>query len=294
MTIQIKHAKVSAKGDGGDATLIRPTDWNAVHTTTMASGNLLGRSTVGPGSFEEIPISPYMMAALAATDAEALLAALGIGAFKTGDVNFTFADAAPAGWVLMVGGTGTPPTTIGNGASGAVLRANADCLALFTVVYDTCADAEAPVSGGRTGNAVNDFNAGKTIRIPNIVGRSIIGAGGAADAPPSGGAATTAKIIGRGYGAETTTLVAANIPPITSSGTNTISLTGPSSGGLMSRSISGGGTSENYQSGVQNFNNTNAVNFAGNVNITVVSTGTTSTSFDRTHSTIALNVMVKL
>ena len=30
----VKHAKVSAKSDGGDATLVRPTDWNAEHVAT--------------------------------------------------------------------------------------------------------------------------------------------------------------------------------------------------------------------------------------------------------------------
>src|SRR5258706_6904765 len=32
----VTHAKVSAKSDGGDTTLVRPSDWNADHTGTNA------------------------------------------------------------------------------------------------------------------------------------------------------------------------------------------------------------------------------------------------------------------
>ena len=34
----IKHAFTSAKSDGGDATLVRPSDWNAGHVTPYATG----------------------------------------------------------------------------------------------------------------------------------------------------------------------------------------------------------------------------------------------------------------
>lgn len=54
MAISITHTFVSAKVDGGDATLVRPSNWNAALTTSMATGKLLGRTTAAAGVFEEI------------------------------------------------------------------------------------------------------------------------------------------------------------------------------------------------------------------------------------------------
>jgi len=63
------------------------------------------------------------------------------------------------GWVIMDDGT------IGDASSGASTRANADCQKLFIQLYNNCADTNAPVSGGRTGNALNDWNAHKRIQL---------------------------------------------------------------------------------------------------------------------------------
>lgn len=166
MTIAITHTFVSAKGDGGDATLVKPSAWNAAHTTSMASGKLIGRATAGPGAFEEITISPYMLAALAATDAAALATALGIGFFKTGDIKFCSDYNSGDGWLFW----SAVATTIGKVGSGASYAA-ADAQSLYVQLYNYAADAQCPVSGGRTGNALNDFNAGKTLRLPDILGR---------------------------------------------------------------------------------------------------------------------------
>lgn len=54
MAIVITHTFVSAKADGGDATLVRPSNWNAALTTSIATGVLLGRTTAAAGAFEEI------------------------------------------------------------------------------------------------------------------------------------------------------------------------------------------------------------------------------------------------
>ncbi len=43
--MSIKHAFTSAKGDGADATLVRPIDWNAAHTGWIASGSYTGDSS---------------------------------------------------------------------------------------------------------------------------------------------------------------------------------------------------------------------------------------------------------
>lgn len=198
MAIQIKHAFVSAKGDGGDATLVRPSNWNAVHSTSMATGQLIGRLTAGAGAFEEIPISAYMAGLLAAAD-QATLAGL-LGLFETGDIKYTFKTTASSGWIMMQGGLGIGAgagNTIGNAASGALIRANADCLPLYTLVYNACPDGLAPVSGGRGASAAADFAANKTIAIPYLVGRSPVGAGIA-----TASLALSARVLGTGYGEE--------------------------------------------------------------------------------------------
>lgn len=73
-------------------------------------------------------------------------------------------DTAPTGWVLCDGGT------IGNATSGGTTRANADTEPLFTVIYNAMADAQAPVSGGRTTGAAADYALNKTITIPDLKG----------------------------------------------------------------------------------------------------------------------------
>jgi microcystin-dependent protein len=203
MTIQIKHAFVSLKGDGTDATQVQPSYWNAAHSFTMQTANLIGRLTAGVGNAEEIPITAYMAGLLNTADAATLAGVLGL--FETGDIKYTFRNAASPGWVLMLGGTGTPSNTIGNAASGAALRANADTFALYQIIYNGCTDGVAPVSGGRTGNVTNDFNSGKTIQVPNPVGRAPIGAGSAT-------ASTVVRALGERSGAETHTLLTAEIP----------------------------------------------------------------------------------
>lgn len=202
MAIEIKHKFVSLKGDGGDATQVQPSYWNAPHAFTMGTGQLVGRLTAGIGAAEEIPISAFMANLLDTADLTTLVGLLGL--FETGDLKFSFAIADKPGWIRMQGGTGTPPNTIGNAASGALLRANADTLNLFTLIYNNCTDTVAPVSGGRTGNPVNDFNAGKTIQVPNPVGRTVTGAGAAT-------AGTTTRALGEQFGAETHILSAAEL-----------------------------------------------------------------------------------
>lgn len=54
MAISLKHAFVNPKSDGGDATVVRPSNWNAEHVLTQASGRMLGRVTVGDGATEEL------------------------------------------------------------------------------------------------------------------------------------------------------------------------------------------------------------------------------------------------
>lgn len=55
MAISLKHTKNVAKSDGVDATVVQPSDWNAEHTLTAASGKVLGTAT-GATTVSELPI----------------------------------------------------------------------------------------------------------------------------------------------------------------------------------------------------------------------------------------------
>lgn len=204
MAITITHPFVSAKGDGTDATLVRPSNWNANHNTSMATGKLIGRATAGVGAFEEITISSLMISALAAATVDDLLGILGIGAFKTGDVKWSYSASPSTGWFVPTSAYPTSGSTIGDASSGATARANADVLALWTLIYNNVTDTYAPVSGGRTGNAANDFNAHKTMGL-YIVGRAVVGAG-------NGAATVSTRDTGTIAGAETVTLSSNEMP----------------------------------------------------------------------------------
>lgn len=89
-----------------------------------------------------------------------ILALIETRLFKTGMTQIFFGSAAPSGWILWFG-------TIGNASSGATNRANADTEALYTAIWNTFADAEAPVTGGRGASAAADFAATKAIALPD-------------------------------------------------------------------------------------------------------------------------------
>lgn len=56
MAVSLKHAFVSAVPDGGDPTIVQPSNWNAEHALEIDTGKLLGRTTSGTGPVEEIAI----------------------------------------------------------------------------------------------------------------------------------------------------------------------------------------------------------------------------------------------
>jgi len=56
MAVSLTHNFVSGKADGGDATLVQPSNWNAEHDLTIATSRLVGRTTAGTGSVEEISV----------------------------------------------------------------------------------------------------------------------------------------------------------------------------------------------------------------------------------------------
>jgi hypothetical protein len=56
MAISLKHNFTSPKGDGPDATLVQPSNWNEEHVLTQATARLLGRTSSGTGPTEEISV----------------------------------------------------------------------------------------------------------------------------------------------------------------------------------------------------------------------------------------------
>ena len=155
----------------------------------------------------------------AATDDERYLtpskAAAAIWIPPTGAVVEWLGSTAPTGWLLLEGGT------IGDAGSGATVRANADTEALYTLIYNSMADAQAPVSGGRGASAAADFAAGKTITLPDVQGRTVIGTGT--------GSGLTARTHGDTDGAETHQLTESEMPSHTHSVPATTNAAGGSS-----------------------------------------------------------------
>ena len=93
--------------------------------------------------------------------------------------------------------------TIGDATSGASNRANADTQALYLLLWANISNTWCAVSGGRGATALADFNAHKTMRLPQALGRSIA-IGGA-------GAGLTSRPLGSVAGAETDTPTVAKL-----------------------------------------------------------------------------------
>jgi hypothetical protein len=133
----------------------------------------------------------------------------------TGDIKARYGTGPLAGFVRLNG------LTIGNATSGSTERANADTQALFVYLYT--ADTNLVVSGGRTGNALNDYNANKQLTLPDWRGRALA-------ALDDMGNSAAGRLTATYFGTTTTVLGAAsttldhtalalgNLPPYTPSG----------------------------------------------------------------------------
>lgn len=130
-------------------------------------------------------------------DAIRIIAGIAAG-WSTGDVKMTMKTVADSGWIMCNDGT------IGKAGSAATTRANDDCQALFTLLWNNVSNAYAAVSGGRGASAAADWAAGKTIALTKMLGRSLALAGT--------GGGLSARALGQTTGAETHTLSAAEMP----------------------------------------------------------------------------------
>ena len=196
MTLSIKHKFVSAKTDGTDATLIRPSNWNDAHDISLSTNSLIGRATAGAGPAEEITCTALARAILASADAGAVLVALGLGAFSTGDVKLTLKASADPGWIMM------NDQTIGSVSSAAAF-ASADAQALYELIWTNVSDTYAPVTGGRGGTASGDFGAGKPMRLTKVLGLALAAAGS--------GSGLSSRMLGATVGEEANVLTIANL-----------------------------------------------------------------------------------
>jgi microcystin-dependent protein len=118
---------------------------------------------------------------------------------------------APSGWVMLSG------RTIGSATSGATERANADTETLYTLLWTSLGEAQAPVSGGGrgVGTAHDDFIANKTLQLPDARGRAGLGkdnmGGTTAGRITAVGCGITGTTLGATGGSQSHTLTAAQI-----------------------------------------------------------------------------------
>jgi hypothetical protein len=137
---------------------------------------------------------------------------------STGDLKFKYATGPLPGFVRCNG------LTIGNAVSGATERANADTQALFIFLYGV--DPNLVVSGGRTGNALTDYNANKTITTPDMRGRVVAGLddmGNTAAGRLTAFTGFSATVLGNANGTEARAITLGQLPTgITSAGTVTV------------------------------------------------------------------------
>lgn len=87
----------------------------------------------------------------------------------TGDIKFRQSSEVVPGWVKL------NSQTIGSALSGATGRANNDTQALFIYLWTNCPDVKCPVSTGRGASGLADFNANKTLGLPDWRGRQGLG-----------------------------------------------------------------------------------------------------------------------
>jgi hypothetical protein len=124
--------------------------------------------------------------------------------FQTGDIFWQPVSGTRTGWVRGNG------RTIGNSASGATERANADTESLFAYFWNNFSNSLCAVSGGRGANAAADYAASKTIATLDMRDSAPIGASGMGNTSSGLISDTAATAVG----ATTATVAQANLPNV--------------------------------------------------------------------------------
>ena len=214
----------------------------------------------------------------------------------TGDFKLVYNTGILTGFVRCNG------RTIGSATSGATERANADTSALFSFLWG--ADPNLSVSGGRGASAAADFAANKTLTLPDCKGRTIAGLDDMGASPAGRLSSTyfgaTATTLGAVGGSEDTVLTAAQIPSLTSTGTNTITVApsgattvaGNNGGTFSIDSYGGGANSPLVKVGSGSLVNVNSL--AGSNSISVTTTGTSGQGHRTVQPTILMTIYIKL
>jgi hypothetical protein len=96
---------------------------------------------------------------------------------STGDIKFRSTSETLTGWVRL------NSQTIGSPTSGATGRANNDTQNLFVYLWTNYPNTKCPVSGGRGVSGLADFQANKTIGLPDWRGRGPSGVDDMGNAP---------------------------------------------------------------------------------------------------------------
>jgi len=210
--------------------------------------------------------------------------------FATGDLKCAYGTSVLSGWVRLNG------RTIGNSTSGATERANADCQALFTYLWN--ADSGLSVSGGRGISGAADWAANKTINLPDCRTRAPAGLAdmGNSALDTFGGvtfARGNATSIGAILGNARVTLLTANLPAYTPTGSLSLSTSVSTS---VTTTVTSSFSSGNVAIATRHFTNTGASDLthlsagsnagadAGTTNWNVTGTVTSSASSPATSS----------
>ena len=120
MSISLKHTKTSTVPDSGDTTLVQPSDWNSEHALTCSTSTVLGRSTVGSGSVEEISFVNLrpLIGAQSEINSTGILKGLGLGSVGSATAGTDYAPATSGSSILAGNGSGAfTNVTVGSGLS---------------------------------------------------------------------------------------------------------------------------------------------------------------------------------
>lgn len=149
MAVSLKHNFQSAIPDGSDATLVRPSDWNAEHVLTLATGKLLGRSTAGTGAAEEVtPGTGLSLSGGTLSVTTTVSAAIGYTIDGQGNVIVT--GVAGTGLQVPFACTINSVTLLANTTGSIVIDIWKDTYANFppTVADTICASAKPTITSG--------------------------------------------------------------------------------------------------------------------------------------------------
>ena len=241
---------------------------------TGATSGPVGANTIAPWPEDNIPAAP-------SSSSSATQQVL------TGTLCPYVGTVAPSGYVLSSG------KSIGNPSSSASARANSDTQALFVLMWNAdLTNTHFVVSGGRGSSALTDFSANKTITLPDLRGRVVMGLdnmGGTAAGRLTGsvaGTIPTPTAIGSSGGEEVHLLTVAESAShghVVNQSTHNLTVTIPNGPGSTNYGTSLTGTAAPQTFNVSPFTTA----------ISLVNTGG-DTSHNNLPPGIVLNVLIKL